>query len=481
MGFKVSEDLVNASNEEILAKLKNREIEQPQRGTPERAEFDKFLASAPGSDERKAFLKQDDGDDGRPDESGQAPDDDLNHDGEIEEPLSGQKPDTPPSTEEETPPEEPSSSEDDDEWLGYGSKEKMVEAHKNLFKSIEQKQKEVNKLRATGGKQGRKIKDLEAQIKAQTDQMENLRKAEVGDGPAGDNEKLEKPVRPKRPNPKDYDDGEVDERYEEDLKKWEDEADAYSERLESYYDKLQKRSLSHIEDRIKKAEQRSEEAYKHVSAERDRENETATEKAWNDMWDDAKSCQESLGLQTKTPISQINDAVMDLKSSDEEAKAAAEAFIKSLPKGDYQNFQQIRDILNGGYYSFSEGRPQKAFPNLQAALWSITDSSGKPLAEKYADVVVRRKNYSNEQARVVKENFQRRKESESALPADGQGSNDKRLDSPQTSAEKMERLKVLLAMRKKNVKGFDADAKMYKEFASLTRDLGFHRGRGAGS
>lgn len=474
MSFKVNKDLVGASQKELLEKMRNGELEAPVRGTPERADFDKFIAAAPGSDERLAFA--DDSESNDDPDKGQAPDH-GSKDGDVE-PPSGEQPEAPP-TDNDTPPP-PDDSDDEDEWLGYGSKQAMIDAHKNLFKSIEQKQKEVNKLRSTGGKQGRKIKDLEAQIKSQTERMESIRQVDTGDGPAGETGELRKPVRPKRPRATDYEDGEVDERYEEDLRKWEEADGKFPEQLENYYEKLQKRSMTHLEDKLKKVEERSEEAYRYASEERDREAETMTQKAWGDMWEDANAYQQQLGLQTKTGLSQINDAVLDLGSKDADAKAAAETFIKSLPKGDYEKFQKMRDVLNG-MYSFKDGLPKKAFPNLQAALWSISGPDGKPLAEKYADVTVPKRNLSHEQARAVKENVQRRNESESALPADGQGAHDKRIDQPQTQSDKLERLRELSSIRRKNIHAFDGNRKMYDEYRKLVHDLGFLRGRGADS
>lgn len=478
MGFKVNKDMINLSADQIREKIRSGEIEVPKSNSPDRAEFHEFCNTTPGSDDRKKFLEQDSSDDSGNDDPPPPP----KPDGDTPPPSGN----TPPPKEDDsqkdddaTPPPPPPKAEDDEEWAGYGSREEMVKAHKRLLEAIEQKQKEVNNLRASGGKQGRKIKDLQAQIAKQTEEMEGLREKDTGQGPADGKGDIQKPEKPKKPKPSDFEDGELDEGYEKALSQWEKDVEEYPDQYEQYLERLQKKSKTHTEKK-KTGDSKINEMYEHYQAEKEQKQEQKRQQAWAGMWDEASEYQKQLNCQTKAPLSQINEQQLILldENASAEAKSAAKAYIEALPKGDLDNYKRMIPILNGMYFSHGSTEvPKKAYKNLKAALWDLTDKTGRPLAERFANVHTTTDNLSKEQARQVEENRKRKNESVSAPPADGQSSGDDRLDQPTTNEEKKVRLRELVVMRKKNVRGFDSDPKLSKEFKSLVNDLGLMGGK----
>lgn len=476
MGYKVNKDMIDLTPDQAKEKIRNGELQVPEAGSADRAEFYQFLNAEPGSEERKKFLDEGDPDSGdthppKKDESGDTPPPDDNKEDKASPPEPPREPDEPP-----TPPAEDNS---EDEWAGYESKDEMVKAHRSLLDAIEKKQREVNNLRSSGGKQGRKIKDLQAQIAKQTEEMERLRKTETGHSPADRSGDIQKPDKPKKPNPSDFEDGEVDSAYEEAVAKWEKEVEGYPEKYDQYIESLQEKNKQHADPK-ESGDPRVEEVYEHYKTEKEQKEEAKQQQAWNNMWSETSTYQKSLGCETKTPLSQINEQQLILldNTADKEAKDAAKAFLEALPKSDLDNYKRMIPIINGMYFQGDANVPKKAYSNLQAALWDLTDNTGKPLADRFKNAHEPTKNMSQEQAEKVEQNRKHKKESVAAPSADGQSSGDDRLDQPQTTAEKKTRLSELLAMRRKNVKSFDNDDKLSKEFSTLVKDLGFMRGGG---
>lgn len=451
--------LVDMNQKDILAEMRAGRLVAPPKGTEDRKSFEAFCALDAGSEDRKKYLEspapEGDGSGGKADGDGSPPDE-----GRKEGDGTERKPDEGPAS---TPPPPAS-----DEWAGYGSREKLLEAHESMKGSVDNLTKQVRKLRSTDGKLGQKVKDLETQIASKETELEDLRKKSAGTPPkAGDETPPKAPSKkPTRPKAADFEDGEADTGYIEALDKFYADQDDYIGGLESRLANVDSK-LAKLDDLEKKAD----EAHQFASNATRTAAESKTDQAFSSMWDTTRSIQKELGLETKADIETINEHWLNRNSEDADAKAAAEKYLNALPEADVKNFTRVAPIVNA-MFSFGDDGPKKVYPNVQAALWATVDEVGKPLAEQYKDLVVPGGSLSQSQADSVRRQQDESESAAGSMSSSDLGGGDTPL-SQQTKEEKLSRLRDLQMQRKKNVRGFDANQDLWKEYSALMKDLNF--------
>lgn len=454
--------IADLSKAEITEKIRSGEIPTPPRGE-EREKLLSFAAAEPGSDNRNKFLSEIPAE--QPDDQGGAtPGDEPKPDSGNAD-LPG-----PPAKKPEIPAQ---SADTDDEWLGYGNRESLIDGHKSLKQSVDALQKQVKDLRGSGGKLGRKVKDLETQLEERQKDLEEARKRLTDtkptelDGDTGGKEK------PKRPDPGQFEDGEADPGYYEAMEKYNAERDTYIESMENRVSSLFS-TVEQLEGKLQNVETKASKAHEFVSEETETRNQSQVLQGFDSMWDETRAFQKELGLNTSTDIRVINEnwlAANNRNATDTERKAA-ESYLKSLPQKDVEAFKRLAPVVNS-MFDFSGGVPQKRYNSWQACLWDTQTADGKPMAELFSDAV----RPTNQPTPQQKAAMQRQREEQSgaarAMSAADYGSGDKGLNAPSGREEKLQRLKELNAMRAKNPRSFDGNSGQLQEYVSLAKELGF--------
>lgn len=130
-----------------------------------------------------------------------------------------------------------------DPWaeFGYKSPNEIVEAHKSLINQVQKLSATIDGLNAKGGKQGQELKRLK-------EEREDLLKKLNVSSP----QELSKPQKPVRPRPDQFEDGILDEKYQNALAKYQDDFEQFTENLVEFNAKRNKEEVAAVvETRIK--------------------------------------------------------------------------------------------------------------------------------------------------------------------------------------------------------------------------------------
>jgi len=408
------------TKQEIIAKMQSGEFIPPSRDQEQdRAEFFSFVGMS--AEERDKYLAGDEppkptagGQEGKPEEPPPSP----------EGTPSGEPPAA--AAEPPKPAETPAGGEPpkhNDPWfkeLGHESEEKAKEAYRNLLVVSSNLQDQINNLNAKEGKRGQELRRL----KEENDAL--LKKL----GAAAPSAELKRPVRPKRPNPAEFENGSFDEKYIEAVNKFDSDLTVYEEQLESYQQETVSRTVA---ERLKQVAPSPTEPDK-----------------WEKMFNvDIPTFQKKYKLETTVPVRQISDNYSIISPSNTTAtpqeKAIAKAFIEGLPQTDLDNYLMVRAAVEK-VYDFTSGMPESAYRTIEGGLADIgmldqyiprtqpQPQSPKPVPLSKAE---------EEEAR----RSEREKNGSSATPIPGSGlaSGDSQITKPQGVDEQKEEYRSLLS------------------------------------
>ncbi len=413
------------SKDEVIAKMRSGEIVPPLKGK-DRDEFLSFVGMS--KKEREKILNPEAKPDGKKVEEG--------------------APVVPPAAvvEDKKVPEPPK-----DQWwkvLGYESEEKAAEAHKVLVETSARQQSIIDSLNAKEGKRGQDLKRLRDENEKLIKEMAAAKEASIP--------KIEKPQRPKRPDPKQFEDGALDEKYTAAFAQYEVDLDAYEQKNEVYLtETITRKAVPPVVPPAKVIDN------------------APWERLWNN---EIPEFQKQHGLVTTVSIKQISDAYIAEQSTDPAVKASASAFLKTVPPADLAAYDKVKSAVEVAY-DFTSGIPEPKYRTIAGALFDHgLIGEGKP----FNVVVPVRMNAAEESAARERER-QKNQGYANPPPAAAMASGDKNVGDMASVDQKTERLRMLtqsynIALNK-GVSARDQFEKSpeYQEYLNLGRELGYRR------
>lgn len=403
------EEFLKLSKVERLAAMKDGRFTVPNDGTPESEEFRKLMFQDPASTTPPS-----------PEPKKEEP----------VPPTPEPKPTEPPA-----PPAEPPK-----DFGGYPTMEEFVKAHEAQKTLLQRQTDIIDKINATNGTQGRKLKSLETQLAEVNKQIEEQKK-EV--------QPEQEIVIPDRPNLKDFEDGTLDPKYQQAL-------DAYTAKLEEAAKTALSLSKANRELRqdVEKVKSDLNETRSFIDEDRLSKSKSVEQTAWDGLSQSLSEFQAETGIQMSVPWTQINGKLLVMKdeSAPQEARTAAQAWINALPPTDIEAFKKLTPVVTT-YADFSTGVPRPKFQSMKSNGFrgSLMDQGfvfQKPPAQRAPA--------PQPPAPGV-----------TPLPASATSSDEPKLSDLQTGQEKQHRLRELDSMRKQNPKGFQGKAELLKEFNDL--------------
>jgi hypothetical protein len=383
------------TKEEVVAKMRSGELIPPKKGA-ERDEFFKFIDMS--KEQREAHLSGD-------------------------KPANPPAPAVPPKEEGKEPPKEPPKEAPKEMWeeMGYESKEKAVEAHRSLVDLNNRLQATLDSLNAKEGKRGSEMKRLTEERDKILKEMDELKKASAP--------KIEKPVKPVIPNPKNFENGAFDEKYLEAYAKWETDMDIFTDKQATW---LAEETTKRVLEKMPKPDN-------HDHAEPSGDSE------WNKFFDtDIPEFQKRMNLVTSVPVRRISDAYITLdpkSAATPQERAVAQAFLKTVSQGDLDTYGKVKQAIDVAY-DFESGIPHSRYKTIEGALYD-----NGMIGEGKMFNVVRPVQLSAEDERAARERARLEKgKSESAIPASQAAAGDKKLSEAQSPDEDKTRYRTLTGM-----------------------------------
>ena len=437
--------IAGLSKEEVLAGMKAGEIMPPRKGK-ERQEFMDFVNKS--KEDREKYLA-----DGVPPTPTPEPP-------KGEEKKEPPAPPVPPEKKEEpgTPPVPPAPV--DDQWykeFGYEGPQKAKEAHKQLIDLSAKLQENINKLNAEGGKRGQEMIRLKKENEALGKEISEIK---VKLAPP----KVEKPVKPKKPNPSDatmYPDGRLDVKYMEDMDKYDTAMETYQEQAEAFN---RQSILIEVEKKIPAPAPAPAAPV-----------ETASDGAsWDKLFNqDIPEFQKRLNLVTSVPIRQINDNINVVNAADStpEQKASAQAFLNSVPPADHETYKKVKTAIET-VYDFTSGIPVSRYKTIEGGLFDNGLIGEGKLFNPVKPVQL-----SAAEESAARERAKQGQSGVPATPASAMAGGDKKISEYQTANEKQDRYMSLTRLYNtalnKGPSGktaFEASPE-YQEYLKLQREL----------
>ncbi len=421
MAKEALEKVKDLTKEEIRDKIRSGEVEPPRKG-PERDEFFKFIDM--DKETRDKYLT------GEPSQTPPPP--------PPKEVVKEEKVDPP---KEKKP------------WyleMGYENDEKAHEAHKNLLDLTSRLQSTVDKLNAKEGKSGNEIKRLTAERERLSKELDEIKKSSAP--------KIEKPQKPVRPKPADYENGMLDEKYVEAKEKYDTDMEDYLEKNAEFIRETTKREIL-------------ESLPKPVVVEKE-----ASDEPWDRFFNtDIPEFQKKFSLQTTVPVRQISDAygvIAPESKSTAQEKATVSAFLKSLPENDLNNYNKVREAVTA-VYTFDSGVPVKPYRTIEGGLFDLG-----LIGEGKSFNTVKSVQLSAEAERAARELAkQKNDQTVQAIASAEMGGQDPKLSQATTIEEKRKRYRDLLTMYN-NAMNLGADAKSqfekspeWQEYLGLRKEI----------
>lgn len=435
MAKEALEKIKDFSQEEVIQKMRGGEI-VPPTDKAERAEFLKF-AAMPVSD-REGYLS---GQDPKP-EGGVQP--------AGTEALQGTTPQEPvpdgsvPSA--NAAPAEPPVQQGGDEWwkeLGYDNTERAREAHKNLLDLSQKQQEAMDRLNAKEGKRGQELKRLKEENDRLQKEIAKFNPSQASEGT--------KPVKPKKPNIKDFENGAFDDNYLKAVEQYDAELDSYLDRISDYNRAMISKE---IEAKVAPARQAAQ-----------------VEDSWGELFNQRiPEFQKTHGLETTVPVKKISDCFSTLNNpqATAEEKAMASSFSKTIPQTDLDRYARIKAAVEK-VYDFSEGMPT---PRLKTMSF---DDVIQPNTVRPVSLTAEEESLARSRAKAKNE------QTASAIPASSLPSGDGKLTDSASGDEKRKRYQTLLRSYnaalnsgKQQSNAFEA-TESFKELVKLRQELGFKR------
>ena len=372
------------SKEEVIAKIRSGELTPPRKGT-ERDEFFRFVDM--DKEKREGF-------------------------------LSGQEPQAaePQKEAPKEPPQEPQKETQEEPWwkqMGYEDDLKAKEAHKNLLDLTTRLQSTVDALNAKEGKRGNELKRLTEEREKLSKELAELKKAP----------EVNRPQKPVRPKPSDYENGMLDEKYIEAKEKYDGDMDTYLDQNAEFIRETTKREILESLPKPEPVQQASTEP-------------------WDRFFNqDIPEFQKRFNLVTTVPVRGISDAysvVNDAKASAQD-RATAQAFLKSVPENDLKAYAKVRTAVEIAY-DFDTGIPQSRYKTIEGALFD-----NGLIGEGKEFNTVRPVQLSAEAERAARELArQKNDQTETTIAAAEMAGGDKKLSDHQTVEEKKTRYRNIL-------------------------------------
>lgn len=333
------DELKDLDQREISAKLAANEFSVPAE---DQEKFKEFAEAAPGSEARTKILN----DLTKPD--GEEP---GTTDVTPEETAS-QTLETPEKTDTPIPAQGGGDTPD-----GAGEETQPVDGTELLNKlyAVEQ---ERDSHRKANSRIGNQLKEKENEI---ADLQKRLSELEKASKPPVEDLKI-----PIVPNPKDYDEGLLDERYSDDLARYNQELTEYSKKAGDTPPKWARDILETVSDVRKKAD----EAYNFATTQTQQSVESQIDKGWDQMWEKTQEIQKKLGLDTgKLEPKTLNHYVLRAANTpgpdgstpySPEEQANAKAYLSQVDKSHMDNFNKLSSVVST-YFRFDDEVPQKVY------------------------------------------------------------------------------------------------------------------------
>jgi hypothetical protein len=437
MAKEALEAIKNLTKEELLTKMKTEENFVP-RDKAERQEFIEFINKTPEDREKYLAGIQD------PKPESKEPK------GEPADPKPVVQP-VPESSKVDLPPPPADLLKE----LGYEDTQKAIEAHRTLLSLNERLQKTVDSLNAREGKRGSELKVLKEREAALLAEIETFKKANPEAGAKG-------PERPKRPNPKDFPDGRFDEKYADELDKYELAMETYESEKDAF---IRRQAVEEAKKVLTPPQAVTAEPF-----------DASSQTLWDGFYNqDIPDFQKRMSLETTVPIRRISDnynTIHDTRSTADQ-RAVAEAFVASLPATDRENYKKVKTAVETAY-NFSTGVPVPKYRKIETALedYDLVGEGKLFNSVKPTRLSAAEENAAREAARLKSE------AAASAPPASSSAAGDKNLSSTHGPEQKQDRLKELLTAYNKVVtKGNQSQiAKFeqspeFKEYLTLRQEL----------
>lgn len=393
-----TEDYLKLSPSARIEAMKNGQFQAPKRGTAERSQFEARLFN-PGEPQNE--------------------------------------PQTNPETNNSTPPNEPQK-EPQNNGISLEDLKKELEAKNEL---LAKSQEIINKINATNGNQGRRLKDLErelAEVQSKISAPPVNVASEIDSTP--EFEELS------RPDPLQFEDGVLDPEYQK-------KHNEYLSQLERGFKKSQD-TYKDMKNELEKIRADAKEAKKF--AEEIKSNTSAAEgaKAWSELSEQVQEIQKETGMHMTIPWVDLNSKLLIIKdeSADPDLRRATQEFVDTLPQSDLDMFRKIVPIVKV-FADFGSGVPVPRFKNVHSkAFRGHLEDSGIVLTQP---------------VQSPKPVLPTITPGVSPMGTPEGGTQEPRIQDVLTGKERQERFSMLNRQRRENPEAFNRDSAKRKEFEDL--------------
>lgn len=421
------EDFKELDVDTAAKKIKANELAFPPRG-PEREEFIEILKKPVDDPDRLAYFG---GAPASPEPSADVSDDTAGAD-DVVPPA--------PAGDDDTPSDPPVSDD------VPASLDEMRASYAQLSKALAEKDAEIHQHRSSNGRLGSEMQALKkriAELEAAKPSVEV-----VGDDPS-------EVAVPQMPDADDYDDGLLDPKYRQDMKK-------FNADMRNYH--------AHITNLVKQKPAalppEFEETREILRELKERDVRQQKDSAWSGVWKDIDDFQAVLNVKSTVPIKDINEQYLIKNNPSQhspEAVAAAARFIDSVPKNEMAFFEKIAGVVNN-MYDFSGVTPQKVgYKTIRAY---VVDNG---LESEFGAIQTLRPSQSDKE-RAVAKTQQARENTATVPPAAGLGAGDDHPSPGLGEADKVSRYRELGNLRLRDPRKFDAGPNKV-EFDALRAEL----------
>jgi len=420
------------SGQEILEKMRNGELKAVPKD--ERPDFLKFAKMEPGSPERQEFLK--------------------NHysgENDVDDPAEP-APDTIPNEDEDNSgignaADSIENEPDNDKSTPEGEQDKH-DPQNELLSELAKKEEIINNFRSKEGKRGKELQEANKKIETLNQKLQELQK----------DSKPDIPDVPEYPDPDNFDEGLLDPEYNQAIKKYRNDMIEFTKNIQTA-----KPDLSEFQEKISSLDE-------FINSERKTRKEKEFDNSWSDLWETTANFQSNYGLETKQPIKRINDYWLKMIApqgtiSDEE-RSSAKKWCENLSENDKNAYLKVVPAINAIYGFDEDNKPFKRYQNQQAALLEAG------IADKYISKKDPVKPSEKERVEAIQKKQLEKDNAANGLNSNDLGGSDGLLSEPNTREEKENRLRDLLAIRKKDVAAFKKSS-FAKEYDDLLNSLGY--------
>jgi hypothetical protein len=367
-------------------------------------------------------------------------------------------------------------------------KPQEAESVSEFLERISAQNEEIKKHRAANSRLGQQNDSLNKQLEKLLKDHEDLRK-QLGEIAAEKAPK--KPVRPKLPNPKDFEDGALDPKYHDKVNEYNAAIEQYDIQYEQYMDSKKPGYVTSLEEELRQVKPRVEEVVEYTTSTRNSQRQSEHERKWSDMWETAMAVQGDLGLKTSIPLKTINEQmtiVQNATAVDQNGNriysdaqvGAAQAFMTKLNVEDRKSYDNTVKLMSN-LYRFDSSTPElydsffdpKKPEHRKVMLQNAALKAGVDLSS-FGTYVQAPMSEAERMAELAK---RQQNENSQAMPGSAVGASDPSVFNQKPKNEKISRLKELVAMAKGSPRLFkpgvpEYDQKLAEEYFKLRKELG---------